>query len=242
VKKIVYLVSYPRSGNTLVRTYFSILQGRPQLSIYRGDVIKTSSRALTRALAHVRLIKSHTFPSGSHDIIYLVRDGRNAMISHLYLMFLWKGHHFWRLEEISEAIEYLSNEGHFWGDHVRAALAQTGRRNICFIKYEDLARTPAQALAAMVRFMGVSVPDSILDECIRLAAEDTTYFRRPGSGYLYEPEPNSIYDMLKKHRREDYWRKIFNSDAMKYFHEHGGTEFLMRFGYEKSAAWWQEVL
>src|ERR1019366_2237331 len=26
----VYLVSYPRSGNTLVRTYFSILQGRPQ--------------------------------------------------------------------------------------------------------------------------------------------------------------------------------------------------------------------
>jgi hypothetical protein len=237
-KRVVYLVSYPRSGNTLVRTYFSVLQGRPQTSIYAGDTIEPTSRALTRALAHISLVKSHSFPSDSHDIVYLVRDGRNAMISHLYLTFLWKGHCFSRLTDISQAIEYLSNEGHFWGDHVRTALAQADKRNICFIKYEDLIRAPAQALKTMFRFIGARVPDSVVEQCINWAGEDGTYFRRPSSGYLYQPEPNSIYDLLKKYRNEDYWRKIFDHDAMKYFHARGGTEMLMRFGYEESATWW----
>ena len=58
-RKLVYLVSYPRSGNTLVREYFSLLQGRAQHSIYPGDVVDATDAALTHALDHIEIIKSH---------------------------------------------------------------------------------------------------------------------------------------------------------------------------------------
>src|SRR5271166_2146365 len=57
-RKLVYLVSYPRSGNTLVREYFSLLQGRAQQSIYPGDVVDPTDAALTHALDHIEIIKS----------------------------------------------------------------------------------------------------------------------------------------------------------------------------------------
>src|SRR6516164_3462010 len=99
-----YLVSYPRSGNTLVREYFAILQGRPQLSVYEGDVVQASDAALTRALDHVQIIKSHQMPALDGPLIYLVRDGRNASLSFLYMAFLFGGHRFASLREVYDGL------------------------------------------------------------------------------------------------------------------------------------------
>src|SRR5260370_22493288 len=74
-RKRAYLVSYPRSGSTLVREYFSILQGRPQLSVYDGDVVSSTNVALTHSLDHVEIIKSHQRPADGHAMIYLVHHG-----------------------------------------------------------------------------------------------------------------------------------------------------------------------
>lgn len=106
LKKKIYLISYFRSGSTLLRTYFSILQGRPQLSIYKGDVIRQEDKPLTKALDHINLIKSHTFNPEYRDIVYIIRDGRNAMISNLYMEFLWGGHNFSKLGDIYEDVIY----------------------------------------------------------------------------------------------------------------------------------------
>jgi hypothetical protein len=239
-RKKVYLVSYPRSGNTLAREYFSILQGRSQLSIYDSDVVAATNAALTQALDGIEIIKSHEMPTDDAAMIYLLRDGRNATLSFLYMTYLFGGHRFSELAEVYDGVRHLDAEQGSWADHVANGLSQAERRPALFVRYEDLVREPAAALAKMTRFMNAEIPIEILDDCIHRHAASDTYAANPYNGYLYEPAPGSIYDILKRHRRDDYWRLIFDSRSRRYFHECGGTELLMRFGYESAPNWWKE--
>jgi hypothetical protein len=239
-RRRAYLVSYPRSGNTLVREYFAILQGRPQPSIYEGDVVMSANAALTRSLDHVELIKSHQMPADGSPIIYLVRDGRNATLSFLYMAFLFGGHQFSRLAEVYDGLRHLDEAEGRWADHVAQALAQAQTRQIQVVRYEDMICSPQAELARMARFMGVELSAEMLDECVRRQTAFSSYAKNPHNGYLYEPAKGSIYDILKGHRREDYWRHIFDARSKQYFHDRGGTRWLLHFGYERSADWWKE--
>jgi hypothetical protein len=234
----IYLVSYPRSGSTLVRKYLSILQGRPQRSIYRDDVVDAATIALTRALDDVEVVKSHRLPPGDDDVIYIVRDGRNATLSFLYLAFLSGGHRLEKLSEAWDGIKQLDEVEGSWGEHVAQAIRERGRRRILFVRYEDIIRSPRDEIARIACFMAADLPSEVIADCLRLASGGNEHFRNPLSGYSYQPEPGSIYDLLKRHRHEDYWRYIFDARCRKHFHDCGGTEPLIHFGYERSCEWW----
>src|SRR4051812_4421000 len=89
-RRRVWLVSYPRSGNTLMRDYFALLQGRPQWNGYAGDVVGAAGPRLTDVLDGAMIIKTHQMPEADDDpVIYLLRDGRNATLSFLYMAFLF---------------------------------------------------------------------------------------------------------------------------------------------------------
>jgi Sulfotransferase domain len=240
IEKRVYLVSYPRSGNTLVRRYFSILQGRAQRSVYPGDVVDATDTTLTRTLDHVEMVKSHQIPADSLPMIYLVRDGRNATLSFLYMAFLFGGHRCSQLSEVYEGICHLDAAEGCWADHVMAALHQSERREVLFVRYEDVVSCPEAALASMAGFVNADVPEAVLGECIRRHKGSDSYARNPYNGYIYEPAEGSIYDILKRHRHGDYWRHILDARSRHYFHERGGTPLLLHFGYERSANWWRE--
>lgn len=233
---VVYLISYPRSGSTLCRTYFSILQGRPQLSAYPADVVVPEAGPLTDALNDFRLVKSHHFSPAYERVVYLVRDGRNAMISHLYLQFLHGGHQYARREDLLTGLKHLDAEGHFWGDHVAQALEQP---DVSFVRYEDLISDPQSVLREVIDFAGRSVPEEALAQCVRLASQSQSYRRNLGSGYDHHPEPGSIWATMHAHREDDYWREILDGSSRRWFHERGGTAHLIRFGYENSESWWR---
>jgi hypothetical protein len=238
-RRVVYLVSYPRSGNTLVRGCFAILQGRPQPSIYPGDVVMSPAIGLSGALDNVVLLKSHAMPPGDDPVVYLVRDGRNATLSFLYMTFLFGGHRFSRLHEVHDAIRYLDRAEGSWAAHVASGLRESRRRPILFVRYEDLMRRRAQMLGMMSGFAGATLPAAVLEECVRRHAATDRYADNPFNGYRHQPEPGSIYDLLKRRRQADYWRHIFDPPSKRYFHETGATDALRLFGYETSADWWQ---
>jgi hypothetical protein len=238
-RRQIHLVSYPRSANTLVRRYFSLLQGRPQPSIYRGDVVSEATVPLTSARQHVELVKTHRMPADRGDAIYIVRDGRNATLPLLYMMFLFQGHRLSGLHEVLDSLKLVDAEEGSWGDHVSWALRQAGDRRILFIRYEGLIRDPRGEIVRMARFAGAELPDEVVRDCVVLERASSSYIRNPNNGYLYEPAPDTIYDLLKRHRWEDYWHRIFDGAARRYFHERGGTGPLLYFGYERSADWWQ---
>jgi hypothetical protein len=237
--KVVYLVSYPRSGNTLVREYFSILQGRPQRSIYPGDVVEAADPPMTHALDDVAFVKSHRIPADGSPMIYLVRDGRNATLSFLYMAFLFGGHHYSDLAEVCEGIARLDAVEGSWADHVMQAVRSSETRKTLFVRYEDVVSGPEKAIKRMIRFAKADVPAAVLAECVRRHKSSNRYAQNPYNGYLHEPAKGSIYDILKQHRRGDTWRHILDSRSRRYFHDRGATPLLLHFGYERSADWWR---
>ncbi len=239
-RRRIHLVSYPRSGSTLLRRYLSILQGRPQRSRYPRDVVDAGLPALTRDLDRVEIVKTHQFPDDERDLIYLVRDGRNASLSFVYMTFLTGGHRLFRLEEAYEALRTLDRREGSWGGHVGSILQEAGRRRILFLRYEDLVDAPAAAIARLARFLDCDIDSGTIADCLELERLSTRYAENPLSGYLYDPPAGSIYEILKRHRRDDYWRHIFDARCKRYFHENGGTTGLIHFGYEGSPDWWRD--
>jgi hypothetical protein len=238
-RKQIHLVSYPRSGNTLVRRYLSILQGRQQSSVYPGDVVDMATVGLTRELDRIDLVKIHRLPPDENDVVYIVRDGRNATLSFVYLNFLAGGHNLSRLDQAWEAIRQIDESEGSWGERVGQILQQADQRRILFVRYEDLVAAPQIEIVRIARFVGAELSDEAIEGCLELERGTGNYVRNPLSGYLYEPDRSSIYDLLQRHRKEDYWRYIFDHRCRRHFHERGGTEPLMHFGYEQSSDWWK---
>lgn len=238
--RLVWLVSYPRSGSTLLRAYCAILQGRPQYSVYPGDVEGVAGVALASHFDTVHVVKTHQMPDGTDPIIYLVRDGRNATLSFLYLAFLSGGHHFSRLDDVHDAIAHLDRTEGRWTSHVTEALRQSERRPLLILRYEDLIQQPEAVLGRLADFLGVTLPAAVIASCVERQRREGTYTSRPNSGYLFVPESGTIYDVLQQHRTADYWRYILDRRSKAYLHEQGATALLQRFGYEQAADWWAE--
>jgi hypothetical protein len=234
----IYLLSYPRSGSTLCRTYMAILQGRPQISAYQGDVLASEAGPLTGELAGVRMVKTHHLSHVYERVVYLVRDGRNAMLSHLQLQFVHGGHSYSRPEDVLSGLRHLDEQGHFWGDHIANAVGHSEAADVLFVRYEDLIADPVSALARIVRFADRSVPESVLRECVAIAGRSRAYDQRDPSR-LHRPEPGTIYASLVASPGGDYWRELLDVESRRWFHERGGTPHLRNFGYAVSEDWWQ---
>jgi hypothetical protein len=235
----VHLVSYPRSGSTLLRSYLARLQGRPQLSVYNEDIVGAFASPLSHALDRALVIKSHQIPQDDGPMIYLVRDGRNATLSFLFMSFLMGGHKFSGLSEVSAAIRFLDDREGSWAGHLGAALAKSRKRRCLFVRYEDLRQDPQVAISRVAQFLGGEPSAQAIDACVRLEQANQSYFGKWFSGYRYTPRSGTIYDALVRKRDGDYWRDIFDDAAKRYFHETGGTQYLLQYGYEQSAAWWK---
>ncbi len=139
--KVVWLASYPRSGNTFLRTILWQCFGLRSASIYPDDL--GSNRKLEEYVGHLEhdqdrrirfpqhtipLIKTHEHPSDMYPAIYVIRDGRAASIS------LWKFYN--GMLPLDAIIEGQHRFG-TWSDHVRA-WDPCNRPNTLLIEYEDM--------------------------------------------------------------------------------------------------------
>lgn len=93
-------------------------------------------------------VKTHQLPPpDSHRAIYVVRDGRAALVSHYhYLRDYWD-----RRVTLDELIWGLDSRS--WSQHVHAWLL-SGRPNVLAVRYEDLVRADKGTLDAIAGFIG----------------------------------------------------------------------------------------
>jgi len=163
---IVWLASYPRSGNTLLRVILHRVFGAKTYSIYDdksdigadaalADVVGHTFHGLSQtefcakagASPETFLVKTHTRPIGSWPAIYVVRDVRASVYS------------LWRYEQtiggrdtsLEAVIRGQVNDGS-WSDHVRS-WCLGGRPDTLIARYEDLARSDAATIAAIGEFL-----------------------------------------------------------------------------------------
>ena len=163
---LVWLASYPRSGNTLLR---AVLKQCFDLPSYSGDdgaaydpegelfktvgqlVYRDSSREAflesARTSDALHLVKTHDeVPLPTDRAIYVVRDGRAAIAS--YQRFLRDFDHVdFSLEEIARG----TRMAYSWGQHVERWMANPADR-LLVLRFEELSGSPP--LESISEFLG----------------------------------------------------------------------------------------
>jgi hypothetical protein len=164
---IVWLASYPRSGNTLLRTMIHRVFGLPTHSIYddRGDI--GADEATTKAVGHaflggswderypqlrdaaeVAFVKTHDGPTDDEKAVYVVRDPRAAIAS--YFHYLKDFRPDWAGCTIRDVASGVVPFGP-WSYHLDRWNPLERPRTL-LLRYEDLLTRPQQAIERLAQF------------------------------------------------------------------------------------------
>jgi hypothetical protein len=187
---IIWLASYPRSGNTFLRmllhesfglksyslagTKERAMGGEPVGQLV-GDMNVNWSDELSRSLradTGRHLVKTHEEPQSATDpCIYVVRDGRSAVVSY---------HHYLRevdgldvsLNDVIDGNVYAGS----WSDHYLQWQPKT-RPNTLFLRYEDITREPDRAVRELAQFFDLSPLRPFSIEFEQLHQMNAAFFR-----------------------------------------------------------------
>lgn len=225
-----YLMSFPRSGNTWLRHLItSLIHDRedyarlvrttvPDVHRYRADGEKKPN---TKPL----IVKSHVpFVDIPAKVIYLVRDGREAMLSYFYLQ-LKNG----KLKPDASPVDFYFKDDIWpcpWHTHVAGwldGLATWSSERYIIIRYEDLVKSPAQQLFLLGEFIGIPVTEESVQRALELNSKDRlkNTETRDKKGRL-----NTVVGLDKQVQ----WQDVLLGEDLARYEELAGTE-LQRLGY-----------
>ena len=174
-RRKIWLASYPRSGNTYLRSILHTCFGLPSTSIYRRDLGGNS--ALERYAGHFDadathpdlsgdkplLVKTHGHPPDDAPAIYIVRDGRAASVS------LWEFKH--RRLPLPEIIVNRA-----WSDQV-AAWQPWARPDTLVLRYEEMTGDLRVVLRRLGEFLDMPQLASVPPTRAEMAAVDGRWVR-----------------------------------------------------------------
>ena len=155
-RRKIWLASYPRSGNTFLRSILYNCFGLPTTSIY-GPADLGRNVALERFVGHFNLadppsalapdmpllVKTHARPKDTAPAIYVVRDGFAVAVS------LWEFN-----KRPMPFPEFVMRGGAFgnWSDHLRA-WQPWARPDTLLLRYEDMVEDLPAVLARLSGFL-----------------------------------------------------------------------------------------
>src|SRR3984893_2809576 len=171
----VFLVSYPKSGNTWTRFLVANL-AYPHEQVNFGNINRLipdpealSKRVMTR-LPRPRYIKSHQYFDPHYPkIVYVVRDPRDVALSQYHF------HRKRRLVEDGTPVEQFITRfvaGHTspyasWGENVAGWLAtRHGTPGFLLLRYEDLIAHSTQELGKLAFFLGIEADVPQLEQVV----------------------------------------------------------------------------
>jgi hypothetical protein len=225
-----YLVSFPRSGSTWLRSMLTTLahgtEVTPELLAATVPDVHRSDRARPRGIEPL-VVKSHTpFVDIPAKVIYLARDGRDALLSFHYLQVMRE-----RVPADTDPAAIFFRTDVWpcpWHEHVTGwldGLAGRGPDRSLVLRYEDLVAEPARHLEAVAALAGLPAPAAVVERAVRLNArsELEAVERASGAGslnHLGTPRPD--------------WRDVLTPDARRRYEAVAGTA-LARLGYPLGA-------
>ena len=205
---IVWLASFPRSGNTLLRNLLKQTMG---LISYSDDppavrFSETASdllgeRDLDRPWPdfyrmacdseQTFLVKTHRPPVDGQDVIYVVRDGRSALWS-------YAEYHRCFLADRALGLTELVLGGDFyggWSDHFENW--RSGSRKLMLVRYEELVDCSPELLAKLATFVRHEGPKSSWKNQFDWLHQQNPHFFRAGhSSWKATPEWNDTVNGL----------------------------------------------
>jgi hypothetical protein len=161
----IFLVSYPKSGNTWCRFLIANLI-YPQQTPNWGNIDKlipgpeVASKRYLQSMARPRIIRSHDpFDPRYRQVIYVVRDPRDVALSQY--------HHHQKRKLIDENYPFgtflqrflagETNEHGSWKQNVASWLAtRYADPRFLLLRYEDMIASPQRELGRVAEFLGVA--------------------------------------------------------------------------------------
>ena len=217
---IVWLASYPRSGNNWFRVVAQRLFGISSVSIYGDDRAPESAGTLARMAEEPLpyLVKTHEQAQDRNPAVYLVRDGRDALVS--YAWFISAMEKAGRIKReprpFEEILRFLiTTDADFggWSSHVLGWLRRSAP--VAVVKFEDLIKDPEDCIRSAFEKVGIS-------------AEPQAGQTLPTFGELHERSP-SIF----RKGEVGGWKAEMPDDLHEIFCQRHGAA-MQKLGYPKA--------
>lgn len=178
----IFLVSYPKSGNTWTRFLISNLL-YPDIEINFSsiqkiipDIYLASDKEILN-VAKPRIIKSHEyFDPRYKKVIFVVRDPRDVIISNYFHSLKYSSNNDpISLTQFSDkflkGIYYPVGEINplgSWGENTGSWLgAKKGGTDLLLLRYEDFKTNPASQLQKIADFLSLSISESDINNAVQ---------------------------------------------------------------------------
>jgi hypothetical protein len=177
----MFLVSYPRSGNTWVRFLLANLRypnqsvGFANINRLLADPAVSTSRFLEK-LPRPRILKSHEpFNVRFRKVVYLVRDPRDVVVSEYY--FNLKKMYISRSVSLDQFVSrFIAGEtsayGSWWENAAGWIAARQGNTAFLLVRYEDLLSDPVNTLAKVAEFLAIQADEKRLKAAVERSSAD----------------------------------------------------------------------
>jgi hypothetical protein len=155
----IFIVGYPKSGNTWFQNLIAgaVFGVDPRFSpsaLVHDLVPDVSYNKYYRRYATPMFFKSHALPCPEYrQVVYLLRDGRDAMVSYRHYREVHDGVEYDFLNFVTPETELYPCH---WPEHVDAWMQNPYRARMLVIKYEDLLGEPVRELKRVCQFAGIS--------------------------------------------------------------------------------------
>jgi hypothetical protein len=174
-----YIVSFPRSGSTWLRTILAGLidpVAGHEPEVFNRILPGVSGRRLPLiwSLADPRIIHSHTtFRSSIPKAVYVVRDGRDAIVSYYHYLTTRNGVEM----PFEDWFDLYTRRwyGPRWHDHVESWLTKGKQKlgaALMVPKLEDLKTDPVRHVGRVADFLGLNPNHSAIHHAVEKASLD----------------------------------------------------------------------
>jgi hypothetical protein len=233
----VFIVSYPKSGNTWVRFLIANLLKPPgeEIDFYTSNTFIPevgTHGEIIEGLKRPRVLKSHApYIPQYPRVIYNIRDGRDVYVSYYF-------HRLKKLPQNTSFKEFLERDDHFpglWGDHVASWLFRehTPSGSILVVRYEDLLHDCVAQLRSMVEFIGLERTEGELQHAVEAASFENMRRLEVEKGRPYE---DIGPDFFVREGRWGAWKELFGTEEKAVFKAREG-DVLVKLGYERDNTW-----
>ena len=205
-----FLVSFPRSGNTWVRYILSLLHPAAHLTdeINIHNIIPNIDQGVDISeITSPRIIKSH-MPQNKmfKNVIYLVRDGRDAICS--FYEFSKKEFGF-----SGSLIDFLHSDhskivNTEWIEHVESWFTSNSKhQKVLFVKYEDISANTYKEICRILDFMNWKVKQEKILNAITKSSISKMKNKERSGNFLAHVGSGEVGG----------WKKIFKEEELTFF-------------------------
>jgi hypothetical protein len=181
----IFIVSYPKSGNTWTRFLLGnlIYQNEPVTFANVENLLPSLYLHSDRKLRNLpRILKSHDcFDPRYKTLIYIVRDPRDVLVSaYHYAIKLNALPPGWGIEKFVPGLldgsfdfgRLVNPRFGSWHDNVASWLAMRHNRKFLLLRYEDMLEDPERELVRVADFLGLEATPERLARAVKLSSAE----------------------------------------------------------------------